>query len=139
MVISPASLKLKIFYKRKKNAMTVFANLSMRRLKTNIRPSLTWQKLGWIFLAAGSQVVWLHTGDTGGVRLESEYQSGKEKHGSHWQLKRTLNRTSDSAKYLWIHPNWSQTDHKLGYIPQVKKSYLKELFAQEEVTSLFTI
>lgn len=97
MVISPALLKLKIFYKRKKNAMTVFANLSMRRLKTNIRPSLTWQKLGWIFLAAGSQVVWLHTGDTGGVRLESEYQSGKEKHGSHWQLKRTLNRTSDSA------------------------------------------
>lgn len=100
MVISPASLKLKIFYKRKKNAMTVFANLSMRRLKTNIRPSLTWQKLGWIFLAAGSQVEWLHTGDTGGVRLESEYQSGKEKHGSHWQLNRTLNRTSDSAKYL---------------------------------------
>ena len=32
-----------------------------------------------------------------------------------------------------------QIDHKLGYIPQVKKSYLKELFAQEEVTSLFTI
>ena len=89
--------------------MTVFANLSMRRLKTNIRPYLTWQKLGWIFLAAGSQVEWLHTGDSGGVRLESEYQSSKEKHGSHWQLKRTLNRTSDSAKYLWIHPNWSQT------------------------------
>lgn len=41
MVISPALLKLKIFYKRKKNAMTVVANLSMRRLKTNIRSSLT--------------------------------------------------------------------------------------------------
>ena len=60
--------------------------------KLTITIIITWHKLGWIFLEAGSQVEWWHTGDTGGVRLESEYQSAKNQQGSCSQPKHTFSK-----------------------------------------------
>lgn len=67
----------------------IFVN---EKLTISTQTSLTWHKLGWIFLEAGSQVEWWHTGDTGGVRLESEYQSAKNQQGSGSQPKHTFSK-----------------------------------------------